>query len=177
MDPKTYLESFCMYISLRGINFMSTRFIFRSIIIFILSLLCSFAAVKQYQILSEQHPHWNNETKIINYLASDLQYFPLVSAVSKGVITEFQTKESLGKKLISFPFVSVAPIAFFTSIFGEDGWVLSRFFIYNLYFIAFFLISMIVLDNFVLACCFALLYYSSSFNFFNFVAEWIANKL
>jgi hypothetical protein len=127
---------------------------------------------KQFDFVAEQTTQWNRETQLLQFLEDDLQYFPLVAALSKGKFSEFQTKDEAGSKLISFPFCSVAPISIMVAVFGENGWIYSRGLIYSIYFLSFFGLVYFLTDQFILAVAIGLLNFLTQFNTSGFLLKW-----
>lgn len=64
----------------------------------------------------------------------DLQYFPAIVSLSRLHVGEAMLYESVGKGVMSFPFASLAPHAFFVALFGPAGFLVADLVIVFLYF-------------------------------------------
>ena len=74
-------------------------------------------------------------TVVYRDLGGDIQYFPLVTQLARGTLTEQSIRESSGSALRSFPFLTLSPHAVCFALFGAYGYPLADLVVSELYFL------------------------------------------
>lgn len=101
---------------------------------YLLILLVIFKGLSYWVISKWQHP--NEPLSVIAlYRVGDIEYYPLISALSNFRFNETVIYELAGKGLASFPFASTAIHAFFYGLFETAGFILADVLIILSYYI------------------------------------------
>jgi hypothetical protein len=91
---------------------------------YLLILFVIFKGLSYWAISKWQHPD-EPLSVIAMYRVGDIEYYPLISALSNLQFSETVIYELAGKGLASFPFASTAIHAFFYGVFGVAGFILA----------------------------------------------------